>query len=164
MRSLPTGVCALLAIAALLASTVVRPAVRLVYNASDSAPRGIYFVEQAIELRVGDYVIARLPETSAALAAERGYLPRSVPVLKQIAAIAGQGVCVRDGVVNIDGSAVARALDLDGQRRELHAWNGCRVLQSQEVFVLNLRSPASFDSRYFGPLDVSFVRGRATRW
>lgn len=164
MRSFSAAACAFLAITALVASTVVRPGVRLVYNASDSAPRGLYFVEQATALGVGDYVIARLPESTATLAAERGYLPRSVPVLKQIAAIAGQRVCVRDRLVYIDGSAVARALDLDGQHRELHAWNGCRVLQSQEVFVLNLRSPASFDSRYFGPLDVSFVRGRATRW
>jgi len=164
MRSGSAVVCTVLAFAALLASTLARPRLRLVYNATDSAPRGLYVVDEAADLRVGNYVIARLPESSATLAAERGYLPRTVPVLKQVAAVAGQGVCVRSGVVYIDGAAVARTLDVDRQHRPLRPWDGCRVLLSHELFLLNPGNPASFDSRYFGPLDVSFVRGRATRW
>jgi type IV secretory pathway protease TraF len=30
-----------------------------------------------------------------------------------------------------------------------------------ELFLLNSSHPASFDSRYFGPLDRSFVIGKA---
>ena len=157
-------VCTFVGVAMLVASTVSSSSIRLVYNASDSAPRGFYVVESAAQLHVGDYVIARLPDGSAALAAKRGYLPRSIPVLKQIAAIGGQQVCVRGGSVYVDARVVAQTLEEDGQRRKLHAWNGCRRLLPEELFLLNSSSPASFDSRYLGPLDVSFVLGRATRW
>jgi conjugative transfer signal peptidase TraF len=138
-----------------------KPAVRIVYNASDSAPRGFYIVSPATDLQIGDYVVARLPEATAKLAGARGYLSRSVPVLKQIAALPGQQVCIRNGAVYTDGIAVARTLSKDGKGRPLAPWNACRPLVEGEIFLLNSGNPASFDSRYFGPLDVSFLRGRA---
>ena len=113
---------------------------------------------------VGDYVIARLPDATATLAADRGYLPRSVPVLKQIAAAGGQRVCVVNSWVYVDTTVIAKVLNVDGQHRPLPAWNECRQLLPREVFLLNPGNSASFDSRYFGPLDVSFIRGRATKW
>src|SRR5262245_48920946 len=39
-------------------------------------------------------------------------------------------------------------------------WQGCRVLQTGEVLVL-ANHPASFDSRYFGPLHTASIMGRA---
>ena len=148
-------------VAALVAATYVKPAVRIVYNPSDSAPRGWYLVLPADHFRVGDYVVAQLPSDVALLAARRDYLPRSVPILKQIAAVAGQFVCVRDAVVYIDGGMLARTLSVDGMNRPLTPWPYCRRLVVNEVFLLNPGNLASFDSRYFGPLDASFVRGRA---
>jgi conjugative transfer signal peptidase TraF len=139
----------------------ITPNVRLIYNASESAPRGFYAVARSVHLRTGDYVVARLPEAVAKLAAQRDYLSRTVPVLKRIVALEGDRVCVRDGMVHVHETAAARVLRIDGQGRPLAAWNHCRHLVSGEVFLLNTYSPASFDSRYFGPLDVTFVRGRA---
>jgi type IV secretory pathway protease TraF len=68
---------------------------------------------------------------------------------------------VRDGTVLIDGAAIATTLTLDGKRRRLTAWSHCRKLETGELFLLNTSTPSSFDSRYFGPIDVSFVRGKA---
>jgi conjugative transfer signal peptidase TraF len=147
---------------AITGSALVKPHIRLVYNPTDSAPPGWYVVHPATQLEVGDYVIAQLPRDIAAFAAKRDYLPRHVPVLKQIAAKVGQRVCVRGGAVLIDEAAVATTLTLDGKRRPLTAWPHCRRLESGELFLLNSSTPSSFDSRYFGPLDVSFVRGRAS--
>jgi conjugative transfer signal peptidase TraF len=143
---------------------VIRPSPFLVYNASDSAPRGLYVVSPATNLRIGDYVVARLPRVAAELAAGRGYLPRSVPVLKQIVALAHQWICVKDGRVHVDETMVTPVLPEDGNRRPLKPWDGCRRLLPGEVFLLNVTNPASFDSRYFGPIDMSFVLGRATHW
>ena len=84
-----------------------------------------------------------------------------MPIPKQIAAVAGQRVCIRDSVVYIDGIVVARTLDSDAKERPLTPWAHCRHLISDELFLLNPHNKASFDSRYFGPLDASFVRGRA---
>jgi conjugative transfer signal peptidase TraF len=150
-----------LGIAAAFAAAHVKPTVCIVYNPSDSAPRGWYLVRPASRLSVGEYVVARLPNDTAAFAATRGYLPRSVPILKQIAAVNGQRVCIRDAVVYVDGAAVTRTLDRDGRGRPLTAWRHCQVLGVDELFLLNSKNPGSFDSRYFGPIDASFVRGRA---
>lgn len=153
----------LLGVITLVTAAWVKPVLRIVYNASDSAPRGWYRVVQSSHFRVGNYVVAQLPEDVATLAAGRGYLPRSVPVLKRIAAVSGQRVCIRDGVVAIEGAVVARTLDVDWNSRPLTAWLHCRRLVGGEIFLLNAAAPASFDSRYFGPIDVSFVRGVAVR-
>ena len=150
-----------LGVTALVAATYLKPATRLVYNPTDSAPRGWYLVVPMIRAHPGDYVVALLPNDAATLAATRGYLPRSVPILKQIVAVAGQSVCIRDTVVYIDGNAVAQTLDTDSRHHPLTAWAHCRQLIGHELFLLNAHNPASFDSRYFGPLDESFVRGRA---
>jgi hypothetical protein len=53
-----------------------------------------------------------------------------------------------------------RALDRDGTARSLTAWRDCQVLGVDELFVLNTMDPGLFDSRYFRPIDASFVRGR----
>jgi len=150
-----------LALFGMLAATADKPSLQLIYNASDSAPRGWYRVTNPAQLRVGDYVVARLPEQIAALAAARGYLPRSVPVLKRIAAVAGQRVCVQSSVVVIGTQKVARTLDVDFSGRPLTAWRHCRRLLMGELFLLNRSAAGSFDSRYFGPIDTSFVRGVA---
>jgi conjugative transfer signal peptidase TraF len=151
----------LIGIAALVASSCIKPTLRIVYNASDSAPRGWYAVGRPDHIDVGDYVVARLPDGVATFAAGRGYLARSIPVLKRVAAIGGQHVCVREGVVFIDGVPVADTLNADRRERPLAAWSHCRRLVSGELFLLNTSALESFDSRYFGPLDASFVRGRA---
>jgi hypothetical protein len=45
--------------------SVGKTALRIIYNASDSAPRGLYTVSPAAALQVGDCVVARLPEATA---------------------------------------------------------------------------------------------------
>ena len=143
-------------------SSAYRSESRLVYNASESAPRGWYVIRPVSDLKIGDYVIARLPRDIAIFAAQRRYLPLGVPVLKRVVATQGHTVCIRDGRVLIDGFPVADTRSYDGQHRLLIAWSHCRSLLAGEVFLLNVENRSSFDSRYFGPVDISFVRGRAT--
>ena len=76
----------------------------IVWNATASAPIGFYRVQPAGEwpLRNGELVLVRPDAASAQLYAERGYLPLGVPLLKRIAATAGQIVCEQDGMVSIE--------------------------------------------------------------
>jgi len=144
--------------------TSVHERVFLVYNPTDSVPRGWYQVggiDSAEALRVGIIVLARLPVDAAALAGHRRYLPIGVPILKRIGAIAPQSVCVREQVVLIDGAVAATSRTHDGARRPLQAWQHCRPLASGELFLLSDTNPASFDSRYFGPIAASAVLGTA---
>jgi conjugative transfer signal peptidase TraF len=135
--------------------------IRLVYNPTTSAPQGWYVVEPQRELRVDDYVLAHLPTDAAALANDRHYLPISVPILKRIGAVGHQVVCTLDGNILIDNRVVARALVHDGAGRKLDAWNGCRALAVDEIFLLSEANPTSFDSRYFGPILRAHVIGKA---
>jgi conjugative transfer signal peptidase TraF len=150
-----------LGIAALAWPSVHTPVARIVYNPSDSVPRGWYRIGPADSLRVGSIVLAWLPADAAALAAQRGYLPERIPLLKRIGAMEPQQVCTEGRIVRIDGVALATALKADGQGRSLPIWQQCRPLLDGELFLLSTTNPASFDSRYFGPVDVSTVIGYA---
>lgn len=144
-----TGYCA---IAAVVIPAFVRPVPRLVWNASASVPVGLYSARPATSARRGDLVAAHAPAPVALLMAERGYLPSRVPMLKHVAATAGQRVCRIGLVVSIDGERVAEARSRDRMGRPLPSWSGCRTLGAGEVLLLNPASAASFDGRYFGPV------------
>jgi len=151
--------------AALAWATFASPLPRLVYNPSDSVPVGWYvvrpFLHGAHSVPVGSVVLAWLPHKAAVLAARRDYLPRQVPLLKPVAAVAPQKVCVVRGVVRIEGRPVAATLPVDARGRPLHVWSHCRRLRAGELFLLSTFNPASYDSRYFGPVPISAVLGIA---
>jgi conjugative transfer signal peptidase TraF len=132
----------------------------LIWNASASAPIGLYRVQSPRALSRGELVLIAPPEPLSAFLAGRGYLPKGVLLLKHVAAVRRQSVCRRGAVVVIDGVTAATAGAVDRIGRPLPSWHGCRVLSEREVFVLN--APAdSLDSRYFGALPISSVIGRA---
>ncbi|MDT4858531.1 conjugative transfer signal peptidase TraF [compost metagenome] len=134
---------------------------RFVYNASDSVPIGWYRIDPAGSRAAGNLVLVQLPPEAMALAAQRGYLPASVPLLKTVAAAAPQQVCVQGTQVRVGGRLVARRLRGDRQGRALPAWQACRRLMGDELFLLSTANPQSFDSRYFGPVSARRVIGRA---
>jgi len=139
---------------------VLRPTPRLVWNASASAPVGLYWVEPVDRLELGDLVLAWLPDDARVLAAERSYLPLNTPGVKRVAALAGDIVCVRNGFVLVNEGLAARASDKDSKGRELTPWWGCRALLPGEVLLLNDDSAASFDGRYFGPSHAHDIVGK----
>lgn len=154
-------VCIGVGIAALGAPAVVQMQARVVYNPTDSVARGWYWIGPSDALHVGSVVLVRLPDGVATFAAQRGYLPASVPLLKRVGAVAPQVVCVRHGVVHFDSVAVAAVRMHDSAHRPMPFWTQCRPLVSGEMFLLSNTNPASFDSRYFGPLNPSAVIGSA---
>jgi conjugative transfer signal peptidase TraF len=154
---LATGLAALTAGASILS----RPAPKLVWNASASVPIGLYAVLPNDGIQSGDLVLVLPPEAVARYLAKRGYLPLGVPILKRVLAVPGQSVCRVDRTITVDGVAVGDALDRDRQGRRLPAWQGCRVVAHDEVFLMNWRSSFSLDGRYFGPLPASTIVGRA---
>ena len=145
---------------AIFASSLVAARPLLVYNPSPSAPIGFYRIVSASGLRIGDIVVFRTPPLFAALFAERGYLPRGVPLIKRVVATGGMTVCERDGRLAIGGVHVADALPVDGRGRPMPIWHGCRALCPHEFFAL-MDPPASLDGRYFGPVATALIIGKA---
>ncbi|EPG2916833.1 S26 family signal peptidase, partial [Pseudomonas aeruginosa] len=156
-------------LAALAWASFTSPLPRLTYNPSDSVAVGWYRIEPfdpraaslPRPLSVGSIVLVPLPAEAATLAAQRGYLPTRVPLLKRVGAVAPQQVCIASGIVRIDGVPTAAALRADRLGRPLPAWQQCRRLEPDELFLLSVTNPASFDSRYFGPVSASAVIGVA---
>ena len=155
--------------AALAWASFVSPLPRLTYNPSDSVAVGWYRVDP-LDYRVGSLpsplsvnsiVLVPLPADAAALAAQRGYLPMRIPLLKRVGAVAPQKVCITGGIVRIDGVPSAAVLRADRQGRLLPSWQQCRRLETGELFLLSVTNAASFDSRYFGPVAASTVIGVA---
>ena len=156
-------------LAALAWASFVQPLPRLIYNPSDSVPVGWYRVDPLhhqpgslpCPLSVDSIVLTRLPPDATALAAQRGYLPAHVPLLKRVGAVAPQEVCIAGGSVRIDGVPSAVVLPADRWGRPLASWQQCRRLEPGELFLLSVTNPSSFDSRYFGPVSASAVIGVA---
>jgi type IV secretory pathway protease TraF len=105
-------------------------------------------------------VLATLPVGARTLAAERLYLPASVPVVKSVAAMSGDRICGVGNDIIIGGRTAAKRLVADRYGRPLPAWQGCHLLLGNEVFLLMESIPDSFDGRYFGPIEMTRVVGR----
>ena len=130
-----------------IASSLLEPRPILVWNATASAPRGLYWMASPSGLQAGDLALVQPDPASAAVYAERGYLPLGVPLLKRVGALGGMRVCEHGGDVTIEGRHVADALPTDGRGRPMTSWSGCRALSDGEFFALNADVPTSLDGR-----------------
>jgi conjugative transfer signal peptidase TraF len=140
---------------------VTDPLPCVVWNASASAPIGLYRIQPDSDPPLGTLVAVAPPQHLGRWMAARGYLGENVPLLKHVAAKSGQRVCRRGFIVSVESRPVAVALQHDRAGRPLPVWRGCRTLGADELFLLNPAHPDSLDGRYFGPLPASAVLGRA---
>lgn len=132
----------------------------VVYNATASVPKGFYRVYAVKGLHRGDMVLMTTPASVRVLADHRRYLPKSVPMIKTVAALPGDEICAVGMTILINGRSVAIRQSHDGQGRPMPQWDGCRTLNPGEFFPLNPASPHSFDGRYFGAVPTALIRGQ----
>ena len=125
------------------------------------SPIGLYSVEPATNIAITDVAIFRPPDELATFLAERGYLPKGVPLLKRVFAFGGETICREGRIIIAYGGRYDVARERDSRGRPLPIWQGCRTLDRGEVFLMNWDTPDSLDGRYFGPLPISAIVGRA---
>jgi conjugative transfer signal peptidase TraF len=152
-------VSAILAAGALATSIIATPPVLLTWNTTASMPTGLYRIVRAGPSR-GQVVLSRLPPSIETHAVALGILLPGAPVIKRIAAVAGDLVCRIGSMVAINGRPIAVARHLDPHLRTLPAWQGCRRLAFNQVLLLGSHAD-SFDGRYFGPSDARLCLGVA---
>lgn len=135
---------------------------RLVYNATQSEPRGWYLTTPARPpFTRGQLVVFPVPPYVAGLVAERGWLPPGVPLLKRVGAVAGDTVCV-NATLRIRGEVVGPVLSVDTAGRPLPvSRKGCFTVAPGHVFPIGSTLPTSFDGRYFGEIPVHTVEATA---
>lgn len=142
-------------------SAFVDPPKTLIWNASASAPIGLYALQPTTDLDVPDLVAVMAPPLIAEFMADRGYLPLGVPMLKRVLALPGQSVCRHGLDVIAFGSTIGHARERDNAGRKMPVWQGCRRIGDDELFLMNFDVPDSVDGRYFGPFPRGSVIGRA---
>ena len=155
-------------------------------NVSGSLPVGLYWTDSLPEpsstsadttsgdrggnlgVEVGMIVSACLPPQAATSALERGYLPEgtcpsgAAPVGKVIAALPGDTVDVTDSGSFVNGALLPNSAPLlhDSKGRAMPRLRGRIVLAEGTAWLYSGHSRRSFDSRYYGPVPLSGVRGQ----
>ncbi len=141
-------------------------------NESPSLPIGSWRVWPLDrDLRRGDIISFCPPGTPAFREAwRRGYLSAGhcaggyEPLLKPVAAVAGDRVSGTDGGISVNGRLIANSkrLNRDGLGRTLPSPEAHDAFVAKgEVWVISSYNPLSFDSRYFGPVPIAKIEGLA---
>jgi conjugative transfer signal peptidase TraF len=134
-------------------------------NTTPSYPRGLYLPLRRAAL-VGD-LVAFCPSSAVAnYGMARGYLnpgrcpAGSVPLIKRLAAAGGDRVAIGRAGVMVGGKVLknSRPLPRDGLDRPLPQLRLSTTLLVSQVLLMSDYQAASFDSRYFGPLDRAGIQ------
>ena len=162
-------------IAALCTAVVIGVAITTGYHAglrlnfTDSAPHGLWLVQpvEAASIKRGELVEVCPPASPVVrLMGERGYLSPGncedsgvIPLLKPVSAVAGDIIQFEPNhPVTINGVLLPNTAAMPA----LPGWpSGCYIVQPGEVWLFSSYSEGSFDSRYFGPVLLTNVRGIA---
>jgi conjugative transfer signal peptidase TraF len=136
-------------------------------NVTPSYPVGLWRVFPNKIPKVGDYALVELPKINPlfTLALARGFIfptpDGAAPLIKKLAGIQGDRVVVKDGVwfngVHWPNSDI---LPQDSAGRSLsHAAD--ETIPEGFCWVMSDYNRRSFDSRYFGSIPVSAIKGVA---
>jgi conjugative transfer signal peptidase TraF len=164
---------AFVVIAALIAGGLASAnAAGLRINATSSMPRGLWRLAADDRTPSKKDIIAVCPPDGpiTALARKRGYIgagrcPNGLePLLKPVVAVAGDQVTVSAAGITVNGQnlpqSVPLRLDSAGRPIEAYSFGAYRVPPGM-AWIVSGYSPNSFDSRYFGPVPVANIEGRA---
>ncbi|WP_081353940.1 conjugative transfer signal peptidase TraF [Nitrosospira multiformis] len=137
-------------------------------NVTRSIPIGLYHVTDA-RVEKGEYVIFCPPESTLFdEARSRGYIGAGFCpggygyMMKRVWAVAGDRVTWGEEGIAVNGkllpASAPREADSAGRVMPRHMFSDYPLKES-ELLLMSDVSWASFDSRYFGPVDVGQVRG-----
>lgn len=138
------------------------------FNWTLSAPVGVYR-ELPGPSRRGELALVCLPSDIESLGRARSYLSAgscrsgSSPVLKQVVALPGDEVEVRQDFFAVNGRMLDRSelRDVDSLGRPLaHVPLGHRKVPDGQAWVLGIHRERSWDSRYFGAIPIESIIGR----
>lgn len=133
-------------------------------NSSPSLPIGLYLTTRGDRANLVEFCPA---EPFAGLAIERGYRDPgacrdgAAPLLKPVVARVGDVVESSARGIRVNGRLLPNTapIPMDTKGRALTPWPfGRYVVQPGTVWVASSFHPRSFDSRYFGPVQVSTIR------
>jgi conjugative transfer signal peptidase TraF len=139
-------------------------------NLSASMPYGLWWVSDGAAPRRGDYVTLCLPGEPGRIAFTRGYIARGgcpdelEPLLKPVAAVAGDVVTVTADGIRVNGEPLTNSApfrnDTEGRPMTIFP-PGEYAVDAGMVWVIAGHDARSYDSRYFGPVATAAITGTA---
>lgn len=152
-----------LAVLAWIATTAIMlPYKKFVWNATPSMPKGLYYLSYSNTIKPGDIVYFPIPDRVKKLVVdERKWLKANCSLMKPVVAVEGDFVCVNGTSLQVRG-IIGPVSSVDSLGRPLPAISWCGPLQKGQLFVGDISNPHSFDSRYFGPIEIQDIKGVAT--
>jgi len=141
-------------------------------NFTASMPLGIYRIDHVAPsaMQRGMFVAVCAPVGAAEQGRRRGYLATgtcsgdSEPLLKTVAAIAGDTVTIAADGVSVNGHLLhnSKPLAADSSGRPIASWLRGHYRISNGSIWLYADNERSWDSRYWGPAPIRNVVGAAT--
>jgi conjugative transfer signal peptidase TraF len=160
-RALLCGLAAPLAVTALLSAVAAAFASHLLWNWTPSLPLGLYWLSPGRPARIGTLVAFPVPSQVQQLVRERKYLPPRALLVKPVVALASDRVCMDGGRLVVNGSALGPVPTEDSAKKALPRASGCGPLPQGQAFLAS-GYDKSFDSRTFGPVSLTDIRGTVT--
>jgi type IV secretory pathway protease TraF len=126
------------------------------YNISPSAPLGFYRLT-ALEAPppVGTLVVLPAPAVI-----RPWWTSWWIPLLKPVAAVPGDEVCIEEGWLRVAGNWYGPVLTEAHGQPLPQCWTGCRTIAEGEVFLAS-DAPKSMDSRYFSSVPLARLTAAA---
>ena len=130
-----------------------------VINATPSLPLGIYKLKKPNDLKTGDIVLFDISADIKEIMAERGYIPnRRTKLLKTIGAFENNKVEIISNILYVDGENYGEIFDSDPLGRKLPQ---IKIKVEKGYFLALTKQNLSFDSRYFGQIDLNRIKKKA---
>lgn len=149
---------------AVFAAFGMAAAVGVRVNATASMPVGLYHVGRTETVPRGSLVEVCVPPWPNVMT-QRGDCPfDTMPLLKPVAAVEGDTVQIGPAGVAVNGRWVARPVPPEESfvAPVPRMPDGTYRVRIGEVWLLTDHHERSFDSRYFGPVSLDWIRGSAT--
>jgi len=142
-------------------ATSLFPHKKLIWNSTGSLPKGLYYLTSKRHIDCGDIVYFPVPDNVKRLVfIERRWLPEFANLLKEVMAVEGDYICENQTALQVR-EMIGPVSPVDSYGRPLPRFVYCGPLKKDQLFVGDLLNWRSFDSRYFGPVNVKDVKGVA---
>jgi conjugative transfer signal peptidase TraF len=136
----------------------------LVWNWTPSLPLGLYWLSRGASPARGKLVAFPVPGSVQDLVRDRRYLPPGAMLIKAVVATPGDRVCTEGETFRVNDQPLAgggQILTEDTAGRPLPHYEGCGPVPEGWFYVAS-HYATSFDSRTFGPVSASDIRGTVT--
>ena len=154
-RRIVLGLIAL-SLSGLVASSLVDHDPLLIWNRTESVPKGLYLIRNT-PLERGMLVAYRPTKSESYWLHSKGITGKNWPILKRIMALEDDTICWRSGAVSVNDQHVGNVLS----EVDLPAIEGCVQLEYGDVFLMNAHT-RSVDGRYFGIQKTNDIIGAAS--